>query len=78
MHQTKKVMPAIGTTTAFTVNRWRLQRRSALCPTVTQEDASLHLVNGEPDRGKRDEPEEEEAHEVLGVGARRGRHVVGF
>lgn len=38
----------------------------------------LHLVYGEPDRGQRNEPEQEEAHEIFGVGARGHWHVVGY
>lgn len=44
MHHTKKVMPAMGTTTAFTVKRWRLRDRQPDGTFGQMKRADAHIL----------------------------------
>lgn len=50
--QMKKAIPAIGTTNAFAVNRWRLVRGNTIRGSdQLAQDVDIHFVNREPDGG---------------------------
>lgn len=79
MHQMKNVMPAMGTTIALRVNKWRLVGIcEKTCRRRGEEAVDLHLMDREPDGGEGDEPEQEEAHEVPRVRSRGGGHRVRY
>ena len=77
MHHMKNIIPAVGATIAFSVNRCRLQRiRGSIYATVVLCNLRLHFVNREPDSRQRYQPEQEKAHEISRSGPRRYRQRV--
>lgn len=76
MHHTKNVMPAMGTTVAFSVNKCRLFEKGVSDPAIHGKE-NAHLVNREPNCWQRYEAKEEEAQEVSRCDPRRFGETIG-